>query len=175
MADTTASHRRLFIPGDPPADTRRTHLVAGYERDGNGDEVLLAARDLAERLDAALHVVHTVCLSDYPVDPDSSDWEEQARHTLAEEHEAARRILAQCHTPWSYHAGHGDPVRLLRTVADECDALMFVVGSRGENVGAWVSRLVGHSSVSHGLIKRSHRLVTVVPTARHSLPAEGRR
>ena len=52
-------------------------------------------------------------------------------------------------------------------MADEYDALMFVVGTRGEGVGWVVSRLLGTPSVSHGLIARSHRPVVVCHAAGH--------
>jgi nucleotide-binding universal stress UspA family protein len=105
-----------------------------------------------------------VDLSDYPIDPDSPDWERQAQQTLAAEKDAVETALVDLPGSWSYHAAHGDPVALLREVADRYDALMFIVGTRGEGAGSVVSRLLGtRPSVSHGLIARSHRPVLVIP------------
>lgn len=141
-----------------------THVVLGYRASPHGRAVLQHGADLAMRLGAALHVVHVVDLSDYPIDPDSPDWEQQARKTLAAEQHDVESALADSPGSWTYHAAHGDPVALLRQVADSYDALMFVVGSRGERAGSVISRLLGtRPSVSHGLIAYSHRPVLVIP------------
>jgi nucleotide-binding universal stress UspA family protein len=57
------------------------------------------------------------------------------------------------------HAGHGDPVDIIAAAAERLNDDLIVVGSRG--LGAIAGALLG--SVSHGLIKRSHVPVTVVP------------
>lgn len=139
------------------------HLVLGYRQGELGAAVLRTGADIAGRLDATLHVVHVVDLSDYPIDPDAWDWEQQAERTLAAEKRAVEAALAAQPTPWTYHAAHGNPVALLRQVADEYDALMIVVGTRGEGGGSILSRLTGEPSVSHGLVARTHRPVLVVP------------
>ncbi|MDD7939607.1 universal stress protein [Actinomycetospora lutea] len=146
------------------ADPVTTHVVLGHRRGPQGRTVLHHGADLAGRLGAALHVVHAVDLSDHPVDPDAADWEEQAQEALAAEQQEVESFLADLPGPWTYRTGRGDPVALLRRVADHYDALLIVVGSRGEGAGSVVSRLLGPSpSVSHGLIARTHRPVLVVP------------
>lgn len=154
----------LRADGPPVSGEPITHVVLGHRAGPDGQAVLYHGTDLAGRLGAALHVVHVVDLSDYPIDPDSPDWEQQAQETLAAERHEVESALADLPGSWTYHAAHGDPVALLRRVADSYDALMFVVGSRGENAGSVISRLLGtRPSVSHGLIARSHRPVLVVP------------
>jgi nucleotide-binding universal stress UspA family protein len=150
--------------GPSPASEPTTHLVLGYRASPYGHAVLHHGADLAARLGAALHVVHVVDLSDYPIDPDSPDWEQQAQKTLAAEQRDVEAALARLSGSWTYHAAHGDPVALLRQVADQYDALLFIVGSRGESAGGVISRLLGtRPSVSHGLIAHSHRPVVVIP------------
>ena len=146
--------------GSEPA----THLVLGHGAGPQGPTVLHHGVDLAERLGAALHVVHVVDLADYPVDPDSADWEEQVQDVLAAEQREVESALADLPGPWTYRIARGDPVSQLRRVADGYDALLIVVGSRGEGAGSVLSRLLGPTpSVSHGLIARTHRPVLVVP------------
>ena len=153
--------------GPEPPVAPLAHLVLGYRDDEAGRAALDVGADLAERLTATLHVVHVVDLSDYPIDPDDPDWERRARARLAEEEQQVDAAMASSRTTWSYHAAHGDPVALLRRTADAHDALMFVVGTRGEGAGGIVSRLLGPPSVSHGLIARSHRPVVVCHGSGH--------
>ncbi|MCD2191078.1 universal stress protein [Actinomycetospora soli] len=152
---------RLDVQGPRPGVAPAAHLVLGYRDDDAGGAALQVGADLTERLTATLHVVHVVDLSDYPIDPDDPDWDRRAGEHLAEEQRQVDAALAGSRCSWTYHAAHGDPVDLLRRVADDHDALMFVVGTRGEGLGGVVSRLLGVPSVSHGLIARSHRPVVV--------------
>lgn len=158
---------QLDVDGPHSAVAPAAHLVLGYRDDEAGRAALRAGTDLAERLTASLHVVHIVDLSDYPLDPDDPDWERRARAHLAEEQQQVRAAMTDSRFTWTYHAAHGDPVDLLRQVADVYDALMFVVGTRGEGVGGVVSRLLGTPSVSRGLIARSHRPVLVCSPPGH--------
>jgi nucleotide-binding universal stress UspA family protein len=57
------------------------------------------------------------------------------------------------------HAGHGEPVDVIAAASESLDADLVVVGSRG--LGAIAGALMG--SVSHGLIKRAHVPIVVVP------------
>lgn len=150
---------------DAPAGTDRppaAALVLGHGADPASAQALHVAADLAGRLHAYLHVVHAVSLDDYPIDPDAADWEQQARRALAEQHDQVRAALAGHPDGWSYHAARADPVRLLASVATQHDALMIIVGTRGEGFGPAIERLLGRS-VSHGVIHRQHRPVLVVP------------
>lgn len=162
--DVPAPGPELRADGPRPSAEPATHVVLGHQAGPYGRAVLRHGADLARRLGAALHVVHVVDLSDYPIDPDAADWEQQAGQHLAAEQREVETALGDLPGSWTYHAAHGDPVALLRRVADSYDALMFVVGSRGESAGSVISRLLGtRPSVSHGLIARSHRPVLVVP------------
>jgi nucleotide-binding universal stress UspA family protein len=149
-----------------------TSLVVGHSRDPASQEALRVARDLACRLGARLHIVHGVTLGDYPIDPDAADWDEQAEHTLAEQQRQVQIALATFRHGWTYNASHGDPVRLISAAAEENDALMIIVGTRGQGLGPAFERLLA-GSVSHGLIRRQHRPVVVVRAPRACLPSAG--
>lgn len=143
--------------------TAQPSLVLGYDRTPSSRYALSVATDLAARLDAHLHVVHIVDLRDYPIDPDSADWEQQGLATLADEVEAARAELTGWPGQWTYHQKRGDPVRALVKVAAAHDAWMIIVGTHGAGMGAALQHLMGGAtSVSHGLL-RHHRPVLVVP------------
>jgi nucleotide-binding universal stress UspA family protein len=167
MPPNGGSGRRVLTPGaDGPAAAA---LVLGHSRDPASDRALEVAADLAMRLHAHLHVVHAIDLGDYPIDPDAADWEQQGRRTLAAEHDHVRSVLAGRPVGWSHHAWHGDPVTLLATVAEEQQALMIIVGTRGEGFAAAVGRLV-RRSVSHGLVGDGRRPVLVVPSPADDRP-----
>ena len=159
----------------PTRDTASTHVVLGYRDSALGQAVLRVGVEIAGRLHAELHVVHVVDLHDYPIDVDAWDWETQAERHLDNEQRQVEKALATMTTSWTYHAAHGSPVALLRQVADTHNALMFIVGSRGEGPSSIAARLLaGRGAVSHGLIAQSHRPVLVVPpraaTQAHTIP-----
>jgi nucleotide-binding universal stress UspA family protein len=161
-ADSTVS-QRIEIPGREAEGHHSARLVVGFDRQPVSLQALDVAADLATRLDAELHVVHAVDLTDYPIDPDAADWDEQAEAVLAEEHQKVREVLNRQPVPWAYHAAHGDPVDLLTAVADERDALMIVVGTRGQSRAAAITRLLD-GSVTRALTgRRQHRPVLIVP------------
>lgn len=137
-------------------------LVVGYGVDAGDDHVLAAAADLARRLRARLHVVHVVTLDDYPVDPDASDWEERAAQQLALRHDRVLRALAGRGVDWAYETRRGDPAGELSRAAGAQDALLIVVGTRGEGLRTVISRLLA-PSVSHAVIHQQRRPVLVVP------------
>ncbi|SDY79138.1 Nucleotide-binding universal stress protein, UspA family [Modestobacter sp. DSM 44400] len=140
----------------------RTTLVLGFDRDEASDAALAVAVDLADRLQAHLAVVHVVNLGDYPVDPDTPGWEDQARETLAEERGRVERALHGHRFGWSYEAWFGSPVDSLVRVAETRDAFMVVVGRHGHGVSEGLRRLID-GSVSRRLIKTCGRPVLVVP------------
>ena len=152
---------RLRISGTM-RETADTNLVVGHSRHAAADLALHLAVDLARRLRADLHVVHAVDLLDYPVDPDAADWEQQARRALAEQRRHVDAVLAGFPLSWTYQAGHGNPARLITDVAEETDALMIIVGSHGEGMGATFDRLVA-GSVSRTVLRRQRRPVLIVP------------
>ena len=167
---TAAPTSRLHIAGTvrAQADTR---LVLGHSRHPAADTALHLAVDLARRLRADLHVVHGVDLADYPVDPDAADWEEQARRALDKQRRRVEAALADFPMRWTYQAGHGNPARLIATVAEETDAFMIIVGSHGEGPSATFDRLLA-GSVSRTVLRRQHRPVLIVPG---ELPGSGQR
>jgi nucleotide-binding universal stress UspA family protein len=151
----------VSLDGDVAATTPLATLVVGYDRRPESQYALQEAVDLARRLVAQLQVVHAVDVSDYPLDPDSFDWEQRARQALDEERVAVSAALDHHIAGWSYRAGYGDPAELLVAVAEETDALMIIVGSRGEGWKAALDRLLA-PSVSHRVIQRCRRPVLVV-------------
>jgi nucleotide-binding universal stress UspA family protein len=137
-------------------------LVVGYTDDQQGATVLRTVAALAHRVGAEVCVVHGIRLGDYPTDPDSTDWEEKGQHRIEAHRETVRRAMAEEGVRWTYQASRGDPAMALRRSAEEHDALMIVVGSRGEGPGAMAQRIL-EPSVSHRLIARQARPVLVVP------------
>lgn len=157
---------RIAIAG--PDGRPETALVLGHSRFPDSDTALDVSATLARRLRAHLHVVHGISLDDYPIDPDAADWEQQAREVIDAQRARVEAVLTRSGAAgWTYHAGRGDPVGLIAAVADEHDALMIIVGSRGEGIGAAVERILG-GSVSRGVLRRGHRPVLVVPAAHPS-------
>jgi nucleotide-binding universal stress UspA family protein len=144
-----------------PSDADPT-LVVGHGQDPSSDRALLTAIDLGRRLGGRLHVVHVIDLHDYPINVDAPDWEERGAAAVAAEQRHVQRLLAGAPVPWTYEARHGDPAKVLGSAADEHDALLIVVGSRGEGLRRALCRLVD-PSISHGVIQRQRRPVLVVP------------
>ena len=154
---------RLALPGAGKGAAAHTTLVMGFDLSPGSQCALEVAADLACRLDAHLHVVHVVDLSDYPIDPDDANWEERAQEALAMEQETVRAALSSFEVFWTYHAWRGNPAALLIKVADEYDALMVVIGASREGLAPAVSHLL-NPSVSRGLTgRRGRRPVLVVP------------
>jgi nucleotide-binding universal stress UspA family protein len=137
-------------------------LVVGHGQDPSSDHALRAAVDLAGRLGGRLHVVHVVDLHDYPVNVDAPDWDQRGAEALAAEERHVEGVLADAPVPWTYEVRHGEPAKVLCTAAEEHDALLIVVGSRGEGLRRALGRLMD-PSISHGVIQRQHRPVLVVP------------
>lgn len=138
-------------------------LVVGHSRDPSSDLALAVAVDLAGRLGGRLHVVHVVETEDYPVDSDAADWEGQATEVVAEQRRRVEAQLADAGVPWSYEDRRGDPAGELAQAARERDALMIVLGTRGEGLRQALSRLL-EPSVTHGVIHRQRLPVLVVPS-----------
>ena len=137
-------------------------LILGHGRDPSSDHALTVAADLGRRLGARLHVVHAICLEDYPIDPDAADWEEQGAAAVAEERRHVEHVLADAPLQWSHEARRGEPAAVLTRAADEYYSLMIVVGSRGEGLSRGLARLAD-PSVSHGVIGHQRHPVLVVP------------
>jgi nucleotide-binding universal stress UspA family protein len=155
-------HKEGSDPMTTPPDEAPAILVVGHSRDPASDHGLTVAIDLAGRLRARLHVVHVVDIGDYPIDCDAADWEEQGQHALAEQRNRVEQKLAGTALVWTYETRRGDPTAELARAAEDHDALLIVVGTRGEGLRATLSRLI-EPSVSHGVIQREHWPVLVVP------------
>jgi nucleotide-binding universal stress UspA family protein len=139
-------------------------IVVGYANTPGGRRALAVAADLASELRARLHVVHVIDLRDYPVDPDSPDWEAGEATELAAERAEVERALADRAPDWHYEVQRGNPVRALAEAADREQARMIVVGAHhGSGLGAALDRLLRATpSVAHGL-ERAGVPVLVVP------------
>jgi nucleotide-binding universal stress UspA family protein len=151
----------IRVAGEVARSEPQVSMVCGYDKTPESRNALGVAIDLGGRLSAFLHVVHAIDLRDYPIDPDRPDFEEKAAATLAEEERVATGLLRHYPWGWRYLAGRGDPARLLMRVADEHDALMIVIGSKGEGLHVLVERLIS-PAVSHRLIERAKRPVLIV-------------
>ena len=144
-----------------PSKAASAVLVVGFDRRPESLAALMTAAELGRRLAAELRVIHAIDLTDYPVDPDRGDWEDKGQQVLQTEQETVAHQLANYEYGWSYVALHGEPVRELSRAADESDALMIVVGSRGVGWHRLYDRITS-PSVSHRLIQRCGRPVLVV-------------
>jgi nucleotide-binding universal stress UspA family protein len=151
----------LVLDHAPGSEDSGANLVVGFDRRAESMAALETAVQLGGRLQANLLVIHAVDLADYPIDPDRRDYEEQAQRTLAEERFTVSSVLASYAFGWTYRALRDDPVDALIRAADDVDALMVIVGSRGEHWHLVLERLIS-PSVSHRLIERCGRPVLVV-------------
>ncbi|MGH3862057.1 universal stress protein [Actinokineospora sp.] len=136
-----------------------TALVVGVDHRDLSFTVLAVAADLATTLGADLHVVHAIDLRDYPVDPDSADWEQHAEAALSELRSAVEAALAGHGGQWTYTVQVGEPVPMLKLAADEHDAMMIVVGHHKH----WTPVRVTRGSVGAGLSRTAHRPILIVP------------
>lgn len=150
---------------DPTSNLDPT-LIVGYSGKPSSDDVVLVAADLARRAGIRLHVVHAICLADYPIDPDASDWEEQATATVAEQRRHVESLLAATATQWSYEALRGIPAVVLTRVANQQNALLIVLGGPGKSLFQAIR--LGGASVSRNVIGRQPRPVLVVPASHTS-------
>ena len=149
-----------------PSKAASAVLVVGFDRRPESLTALMTAAELGRRLAAELRVIHAIDLTDYPVDPDRGDWEDKGQEVLHREQEIVAHRLADYEYGWSYVAVHGEPVRELSRAADESDALIIVVGSRGEGWHRLYDRIAS-PSVSHRLIQHCGRPVLVVCHCHH--------
>lgn len=137
-----------------------SNLVVGVDRSSVSMAALRKGAEIAGLLGSGLRVVHAVDLSDYPVDPDADDWEEQARSSLERERSAVSAALASYAGTWSFIVMRADPAVALAAAARRFDALMVVVGA---HPGRW-HRLghMGSHSVAQRLVERCPCPVLVV-------------
>jgi nucleotide-binding universal stress UspA family protein len=147
-----------------PSSTRPRALVVGYVDSVEGNAALEEAVTLARLLEANLHIVHVVDLADFPIDPDSGDWEEQglARLALIREHALGRVASLPGHS--TYVEAAGPPAQVLRDAAFEHAAMMVVVGV-GSGTGNPLARLMSRG-VTRSLIRHVECPVLLVPRSR---------
>ncbi|MGV8885026.1 MAG: universal stress protein [Microbacteriaceae bacterium] len=75
-----------------------------------------------------------------------------------------RTLAATSHVECEFFATAGNPSRVLAAVANDRDALMIVVGTRGASFGGTLREFFS-GSVAANLAHRQHRPVLVVPLA----------
>jgi nucleotide-binding universal stress UspA family protein len=139
----------------------RPTIVVGFKDSGDGKHALVWALDLARRLDALVNVVHVATPEDYPINPDTADWEIEGWHRLGDVRDEAERLLAACPDA-RFIERRGDPATVLHEIAEGCDALMIIVGLPRNGAGGWVSNLVSRP-VSRAVTRQMRRPVLLVP------------
>jgi nucleotide-binding universal stress UspA family protein len=137
------------IDGPTAGVSPTCHLVVGFDRYPSSHRALRFAIDLAAPLAAYLHVAHIIDLDDFPIDPDSADWEQRFAATVDEERTEACDLLAVLPGNWTYYAHGGNPAHVLASLADAHDALMIIIGTARGGLMSAVDRVLGES-VSSG-------------------------
>ena len=138
----------------------RATIVVGFKDSSDGKHALTSALDIARRMNAQVNVVHVATLEDYPVNPDTPDWEIEGWHRLGDIREEAERLLAACPDA-RFIERRGDPAKVLHEVAEGCDALMIIVGLPRDGAG-WVTHLMSRP-VSRAVTRHVRRPVLLVP------------
>jgi len=134
-------------------------LVVGHTGHAASTAALNAAIDLAQRLDAHLHVVHSVTFDDYGIDPDIDAYERACERNLAQERETIAATLAGTVLRWTYHEERGDPATRLARLAVTVDASFIIVGATSPGM---LHHLIG-GSVPKRLLHNQRRTIVVVP------------
>jgi len=119
----------IHIDGPASPHPPRCELVAGVDAHLGIHPALLYAIAFARQLGAGLHVVHSIDLADYPIEPDSPHYEQEFADTLESECTRTRAALVPFTGSWSYDLTGEDPIQLLTTIANACDAMMIVIGT----------------------------------------------
>jgi nucleotide-binding universal stress UspA family protein len=152
---------------EPETRTTECQIVCCYDGSETGRHALLtAASTLGERRAVVVTVWHSSWLSiaaaPYALLPGDTmeKIDEAAKNNAAT---VARQGAALIPGAWARAlASTGSTWRTVLDFADECDAELIVVGSRG--LSQVKSVVLG--SVSHGLVNNSRRPVMVVPPER---------
>ncbi|HTW21113.1 MAG TPA: universal stress protein [Mycobacteriales bacterium] len=145
---------------EPPHIDGPRRLLVGYDRHPASHRALVVAAALATALDATLVILHVVDLEDYPVDPDSEEWETAAKRTIDQERQEAAQLLASSRVQWAFETARDEPVHALARAAHDHDALFIVVGASGRGLA---QRLL-HGSVPQALLRKQRKPVLVVPS-----------
>lgn len=143
---------------DRPA--ARSTLVVGHDRHPAATAALGVAIGLAHRLGAELHVLHSVTLDDYGIDPDDEQFEAECERICAAERAQVTAAVQDAGLIWSYHQARGDPAEALTRLAEELDAACIVVGATRQHA---LPHFAGGDSVARRLLRRQKRPVLVVP------------
>ena len=159
LADARRPQR---IEGPTAAPPPTSHVVVGFDRYPASHHALRLAIELAAPLNAYLHVAHIIDLQDFPVDPDSHDWEQRFADTLVQERTTACDLLSALPGNWTYYAHRGNPAHVLAALADTHDALMIIIGTARGGLTSAIDRALGESVSAH-LIRHTHRPVVLVP------------
>lgn len=136
-------------------------VVVGHDGHPGSDRALATAVDLAARLNAHLHVVHSVTLEDYGVDPDIDEFDTTGARNVAAERDRIGAALDESEVPWTYHEERGDPAGCLSRVATDADATFIVVGD--SHRGLLRHAMTG--DVAKHLLHHQSRPVLVVPAS----------
>jgi nucleotide-binding universal stress UspA family protein len=155
------SARREPSHGWPSEEPVNDWLVCGIDDSRRGRDAARCANAIADRLAARLVLVH---VAQVPVVPGASrvpHGRQQLRDCAVSE---ARRLLARIAMEAGCSEAEqrveiGEPVRRLIAIAEEREALILVIGSRGR--GALGAALLG--SVSLRLCRQASCPVLVVP------------
>lgn len=139
-------------------------ILVGADGSEHSQRALQLALKLARAQGASLTVAHV--LSDRPVPPEASVLPEYMQLIETNRREAGERVLRDAKSLVADQGVDvdtllldGPDARALTQAADDLDALMIVLGSRGH--GALSRMLLG--SVSTKVVHTSHRPVLVVP------------
>lgn len=138
-------------------------LLVGIDRRPASQAALSTAAALATRLHARLEVVHVVDLADFPIDPDSPDWETSAEATVEDQRRQVTATLASFTGTWALHVRRGTPATVLAATADDSNALMIVLGAGQRGAAAALARMVDGSTVRDLVGPRQRRPVLLVP------------
>jgi nucleotide-binding universal stress UspA family protein len=138
-------------------------VVVGHDGHPASQVALRCAIDFAEQLGAHLHVLHSVTLEDYGIDPDIEAFEQDCERNLAAERQAIATALDGSTVRWTYHEDRGDPALRLAHLAATVNASMIVVGATESGI---IRHLIGKGdSVPKRLLHVQARPVLVVPAA----------
>lgn len=141
------------------ASVAPTAVVVGVDGSPDAQHALRLARDVAERFDAELVVVHAVGLMAVI---DGEHVPSEGRRAEIErlvDQEWCAPLRADDSVPWRALLVDGAPADVLLTTAAEVDASFIVVGSRG------MGREQVLGSTSHYVVHHTERPVIVVPPA----------
>jgi nucleotide-binding universal stress UspA family protein len=161
VSNETTPQRDLGKPG--VSDAEHLALVVGHDGHSASAAALRTAIRLARLLGAHLHVVHSVTLQDYGLDPDIDAFEQEGERNVSRERAVIADAMTGTSVPWTYHEQRGDPADQLARLAAEVDAVLIVVGATAHGP---VHHVLGGDSVPKRLLHMQARPVVVVPPAR---------